>query len=195
MDNNPFPAEVLTAFRQEPVASSAVVAMTGDDAPASLRKLVASLDPEAPVYAVSSLDVALAQSLWPMRLFGGTFVVFGILAIVLAAIGLYAVMAFSVSRRVREIGIRLALGATRVDVVRMIFRGAAVTIGVGMTAGLLLGAVIARGLGSVLFGVSVMDPIVFGIVAGVLATVAMVACLVPANRATRLDPVIALRTD
>jgi predicted permease len=195
MDNNAFPAEVLTAYRQEPARSSAVVAMVGDDAVASLRKLVASLDAEAPVYDVASLDTALTQSLWHMRLFGGTFVVFGVLAIVLAAIGLYAVMAFSVSRRVREIGIRLALGASRVDVVRMIFRGAALTIGVGMTAGLLLGLMFARALSSVLFGVSATDPAVLAIVAAVLATVAMVACLVPAHRATRLDPVVALRAD
>ena len=195
MDSNPFPPEVLTAYRQEAAASTAQVVMTGDDAAAALRKIVASLDPEAPVYGVASLDTALAQSLWHLRLFGGTFVVFGILAIVLAAIGLYAVMAFSVSRRVREIGIRLALGATRADVVRMIFRGAAVTIGIGMGVGLALGALVARGLSSVLFGISATDPLVFAVVAGVLATVAMVACLVPANRATRLDPVVALRTD
>jgi len=195
MDNDAFPAEVLTAYRQEPSQSSVEVVMVGNEAAATLRKLVASLDPEAPVYDVSSLDEALAQSMWHVRLFGGTFVAFGILAIVLAAIGLYAVMAFSVTRRVREIGIRLALGATRADVVRMIFRGASLTIGVGMTAGLLLGALLARGLSSVLFGVSAKDPVVFAIVAAVLATVAMVACLVPAQRATRMDPVVALRAD
>jgi putative ABC transport system permease protein len=196
MDNIPYPPEVLTSFWQERNPASATIAISGSgDVVATLRAAVASLDPDVPLYDVRSVDAQLAQSMWPMRLFGGTFIMFGVASIVLAAIGLYAVIAFSVSRRTREFGIRLALGATRVDVVRMIFAQASVTIGIGVVAGLSLGALLSRALSSVLFGVSPSDPIVFASVGGVLAVVTLVACLVPAQRATRLDPVVALRSD
>ena len=196
MDNVPYPPEVLTSFWQERNPSSATIALSGSgDVVAELRAAVASRDPDVPLYDVRSVDAQLAQSMWPMRLFGGTFIVFGIASIVLAAIGLYAVIAFSVSRRTREFGIRLALGATRVDVVRMICAQAGVTVGVGMAVGLLLGAALTRALSGVLFGVSPGDPVVFASVGGVLTAVALIACLVPANRATRLDPVVALRSD
>ncbi|HEY4305199.1 MAG TPA: ABC transporter permease [Gemmatimonadaceae bacterium] len=196
MDNAPYPPEVLTSFWQERNPSSATIAIDGsDDVIASLRTAIAALDPELPLYDVRSVDAQLTQAAWPMRLFGGTFVMFGVASIVLAAIGLYAVIAFAVSRRTREFGIRLALGATRADVVRMICTQASVTIGIGVAIGLTLGAMLTRALSSVLFGVSPSDPIVFASVGGVLAAVAFVACVVPANRATRLDPVVALRSD
>jgi predicted permease len=193
---NPWPAEVLTPLREERRRSSVSIALLGvGDLSAPLRKLVTSLEPDAPVTEVSTMDAALAEWTWPMRVFGGAFVVFGLAAIILAAIGLYAVMAFSVSRRVRELGIRLALGATRLDIVRMICREASVTIGIGMTAGLLLGAAVARGMRAVLFEVSASDVSVFATIGGVLTIVALIACLVPAARATRLDPVVTLRAE
>lgn len=193
---NPYPPEVLTSFWQERGPSSAAIALIGaDDGVATLRTLVTSLDADTPLYDVASMDARLDASMWALRLFGGTFVVFGICAIVLAAIGLYAVMAFSVSRRSRELGIRLALGATRARLIRMICAQASKTVGAGMLAGLVIGAVIARGLRSVLFGVNPSDPTVFAVVGGVLAAVGVIACLVPAGRVTRLDPVVALRSD
>lgn len=193
---NPYPPEVVTSFWQEQNPSSATIAIVGPgDGAATLRKIVASLDPEVPLYDVASMDERLTSSMWAMHLFGGTFVVFGIAAIILAAIGLYAVMAFSVSRRSRELGIRLALGATRARLMRMICAQASTTIGIGMTTGLVLGAILARGLRGVLFGVQANDPVVFASVGAVLAAVAVVACLVPANRVTRVDPVNALRAD
>jgi putative ABC transport system permease protein len=196
MDNVPRPPEVLTAFRQQRNPSSGTIAINGSgDVVAALRAAVAALDADVPLYDVRSLDAQLAASMWPMRLFGGTFVMFGIASIVLAAIGLYAVIAFSVSRRTRELGIRLALGATRADLVRMICGEASVTIGIGMVAGLALGALLSRALSGVLFGVSPSDPIVFASVGGILAAVALIASLVPAHRATRLDPVVALRAE
>jgi predicted permease len=196
LDNNPYPQELVTSFWQDRSASSASVSVLGDgDVIAALRETVTALDAETPLYDAMSVDAMVARSAWPMRLFGGTFVVFGVAAIALAAIGLYAVMAFSVSRRVRELGIRIALGATRGGIVRMICAQASLTIGLGMGVGLLLGALLARGMRGVLFGVSTNDPLVFAVVAGVLAAVALIACVVPANRVTRLDPVAALRGD
>ena len=132
---------------------------------------------------------------WPLRVFGGMLIVFGIIALVLSAIGLYAVMAISVTRRVREMGIRMALGATGGDVIRMVCRQGARQIAIGMTLGLIAGAGIVRAARAALFEVQPNDPGVFLIVAGVLATAALVACLVPARRATRVDPLVALRSD
>jgi len=193
-----WPPEVLTAFWQEQRLSSANIALRGSASVASaaiLRKVVVALDPEAPVYATATMDELLARSNWSVHLFGTMFVIFGIVALVLAAIGLYAMMAFSVSRRVREMGIRMALGATSADVIRVVCRQGATQILIGMSLGLLAGAALVRLVRAMLFEVQPNDPVVFALVAGVLGTVALVACIIPAIGATRVDPVIALRTE
>jgi ABC-type antimicrobial peptide transport system permease subunit len=123
------------------------------------------------------------------------FVIFGFVSLVLAAIGLYAVMAFSVSRRVREMGIRMALGATAANVIRLVCGQGAKQVLVGMSLGLLLGAALVRMVRMLLFEVQPSDPSVFAIVAGVLGAAAFVACVIPALRATRVDPLVALRSD
>ena len=122
-----------------------------------------------------------------------TFVIFGVVSLLLAAIGLYAVMAFSVSRRVREIGIRLALGAKAGGVVRLICRQGGKQIVIGMSIGLVAGAAFVRGLRLLLFEVQPNDLTVFVTVAIVLGASALAACIIPALRATRVDPLIALR--
>jgi len=116
-------------------------------------------------------------------------------ATLLAAIGLYAVMAFSVSRRVREMGIRMALGASAGNVVRLICRQGATQIVIGMGIGLLVGAGLVRMVSMLLFEVRPGDLSVFGIVASVLGVAAFVACIIPAFRATRVDPLVALRSE
>jgi putative ABC transport system permease protein len=134
----------------------------------------------------------------PMRffqIFATLFIVFGIVALALSSIGLYAVMTFSVSRRVREMGIRLALGATSGNVIRMVFRQAAWQVGIGMAIGFLAGSGLVRVIGAALFQVRPSDPIVTILVAAVLGGTALLACFVPARRATRVDPVMALRTE
>jgi ABC-type antimicrobial peptide transport system permease subunit len=113
----------------------------------------------------------------------------------LAAVGLYAVMTFSVSRRVRELGIRMALGASGSDVVRMVCRQGAKQIVIGIALGFLAGAGVVRMARAALFGVAPNDPVVFARVGGVLGVSALVACIIPAVRATRVDPLLALRTD
>jgi ABC-type antimicrobial peptide transport system permease subunit len=138
---------------------------------------------------------ALNRPTWPVRVFGSMFVIFGTVSLVLAAIGLYAVMAFSVSRRVREMGIRMALGATAGDVVRLVCRQGLAQIVIGMSLGLLAGSALVRIARSMLFEVQPSDPAVFALVASVLGAAALLACLVPALRATRVDPLVALRSD
>jgi putative ABC transport system permease protein len=161
----------------------------------SVRDAVASLNPDIPLYWVQSLDTAIAQSLWFVRVFGTMFLIFGFVALFLASIGLYAVMSFSVSRRTREVGIRMALGAQGRDVVRMIFGQGLIQLGVGMTVGLAFAFGISQLMKVVLFQVEPRDPTIFGGVAAVLVAVGLMACFVPASRATRVDPLVALRSD
>ena len=193
-----WPPQVLTAFRQERAPLSGTIAVRGPSdvaSAATIRRVVATIDPEIPVHATSAMSAVLDDTTWPLRIFGGMFIIFGIVALVLSGIGLYAVMAFSVSRRVREMGIRMALGATGRDVIGMVCRHGAKQIAVGMTLGLLAGAGIVRAARAALYGVRPNDPGVFVLVAGVLAAAAFIACIVPAVRATRVDPLVALRAD
>lgn len=162
---------------------------------AQVRAAVASLNPDIPIYWPYSMDEALARPLWFIRVFGTMFMIFGVIALFLAAVGLYAVMSFSVSRRAREVGIRMALGAQGGDVVRMIFRQGVLQVVVGLVLGLSLAATVAQFMSVVLFQVRPRDPMVFGGVAGVLAVIGLAACLVPARRATRVDPLVALRSE
>ena len=195
---DPWPAEVLTAIWQGRDWSTASIALRGTAVAATLtaiRGVAGALDPEAPVYAASSMEDVLARPLWDVKILGTMFVVFGLVSLALAAIGLYAVMAFSVSRRTRELGIRMSLGATGGSVVGMILRQGATQIAIGMSVGLVAGAAIVRLARGVLFGVAPGDPTVFALVAAVLGATALLACVIPARRATRVDPLIALRTD
>jgi putative ABC transport system permease protein len=159
-----------------------------------VRQSVAQLNADIPLYWVYSMDDALARPLWYIRVFGTMFMIFGGIALFLAAIGLYAVMSFSVSRRAKEVGIRMALGAQAGQVIRMVFRQGVWQLGLGITLGLGLAAVIGQATSVVLFEVQPRDPQVFGGVVVVLFITGMLACLLPARRATRVDPLTALRS-
>jgi predicted permease len=175
------------------------MAVRTDGAPLSVtpqvRQAVASIDPDIPIYFVYSMDEALARPTWYIRIFGSMFMIFGVVALFLASVGLYAVMSFSVSRRVKEVGIRMALGAQAGDVLRMVVRQGVWQLGIGMTLGLALAAGVAQLMKVVLFDVQPRDPGIFGAVVAVLAVTGVVACLLPARRATRVDPLSALRTE
>jgi ABC-type antimicrobial peptide transport system permease subunit len=159
-----------------------------------VRNAVASLDPDIPLYWVySSLREAIARPLWFIRVFGTMFMIFGFIALFLAAIGLYAVMSFSVSRRTREVGIRMALGARGGDVVRMIFKQGAMQLAVGMTAGIGLALGVSQLLQILLLDVKPRDPVIYLGVVVTLVTTGLLACLIPARRATKVDPLTALR--
>ena len=196
--HTPWPAEVLTAFRQEPNGSASIAIRTdGDPATVAqpLRALIASLDQDLPVYSLLPMTDVLAQSRWDVRIFGGLFVIFGIVALALASIGLYAVLAFSMNRREREMGIRMALGATAANVVRLVFSDGAIQLGIGVSIGTLLGVGVAQLAGSVLFEVQPSDPAIIAIVISTLAATGLAACVGPAVRATRSDPVRSLRAE
>jgi putative ABC transport system permease protein len=193
--DDPWPAEVLTSYSQQRANPSAVLAFRGDGNAAALRKVVAAIDPEVPVYGVRTMTDVMAEPLLFFSVFATMFVVFGIAALALSAIGLYAVMTFSVSRRAREMGIRLALGATAGAVLGMIARQGARQTALGMAIGFLAGFALVRAIAAALFGVQPSDPLVMLVVAAVLGGSAMLACLIPARRATRVDPVIALRSE
>ncbi len=170
--------------------TSAPMSLTAD-----VRKAVAALNPDIPLYWVYSMEEAIARPTWYIRVFGTMFMIFGLIALFLASVGLYAVMSFSVSRRVREVGIRMALGAQGRDVVRMIFRQGAWQLAIGMVLGLALAAAIAQTMQVILFEVQPRDPATFIGVVVVLTVTGLLACLVPARRATRIDPLTALRVD
>ena len=159
-----------------------------------VRAAVASLNADIPLYWVYSLREAIARPLWFIRVFGTMFMIFGFIALFLAAIGLYAVMSFSVSRRTREVGIRMALGARGQDVVGMIFRQGAMQLGIGMLFGLGLALGVAQLLKMLLLDVEPRDPFIFSGVVATLVVTGLLACLIPARRATRVDPLTALRS-
>jgi ABC-type antimicrobial peptide transport system permease subunit len=160
-----------------------------------VRETVAKQNPDIPLYQVYSMDEALSRPLWYIRVFGTMFMIFGGIALFLAAIGLYAVMSFSVARRTKEVGIRMALGAQAGQVIGMMFRQGVWQLGLGITFGLLLAAAVGQTISAILFEVQPRDPQVFGGVVVVLFITGMLACLVPARRATRVDPLTALRSE
>ena len=160
---------------------------------ASIRDVVKSLDPSLSLTNVRMGTESLDQSLAAPKLGAELLTGFGLLALLLAAVGTYGVMSYLVSQRTREIGIRLALGAQRSDVLRLIISGGMLMVGVGIVGGLCISMFLARSVSAFLYGIGVFDALSFFCTAALLGLVALAACLIPARRAARVDPVIALR--
>jgi putative ABC transport system permease protein len=159
---------------------------------ATLRREVQALDKDQPIYNVRTMDDVVANSLGTRRVSMQLFAVFAGAALLLAAIGIYGVMAYSVTQRTQEIGIRMALGAQKSDVLSLVIRqGMTLTI-IGVVVGLLGAFALTRLIASLLFGVAATDPVTFVAIPLLLLFVALVACYLPARRAARLDPTIAL---
>ncbi len=158
-----------------------------------VRAMIKGVDPNQPLYFVRSLGEAIHQQTWFYRVFGTLFMVFGAVALLLAAVGLYGVMSFSVGRRRQEVGIRMALGAEASQVVRLIFRQGARQVLIGLGIGVAIAPLLSHFLRMALFGVSPWDPATFALIVAVLAATGAVACLVPARRAASVSPVVALR--
>jgi len=161
----------------------------------SVRAVVAALDPGIPIFDVKTLEEHVGVSLYLQRMAATLLSIFGLLALSLAAIGLYGVMAYSVSQRTRELGIRVSVGAERHDIFKLILgQGLAMSV-VGLLAGLVAALAVTRLTANLLYGVSATDPVTFIVIALLLLCVTLLACYFPARRATKVDPIIALRIE
>ena len=187
---------VYDAQYQNPESFMSVMLRTKTD-PAAFANLargaVLAVNKEIPIYKVKTMDQVMTESFWERRFFGTLFTVFAGLALFLAAIGLYGVMAYSVRQRTQEIGVRMALGAQAVDVLRLVTGHGIRLIALGLAIGIVFAFFLTKLLQGNLEGVSVHDPLSFGIVSLVLLIVGLLACYLPARAATHLDPVEALR--
>jgi predicted permease len=191
------PRQVFFAFMENDFAGGAVMyvrtAIQSEAAFGSLRQVMRQLDSNVPMYNPRTMDAQLDQSLLNDRLVATLSAAFGVLATLLAVIGLYGVMAFTVTRRTREIGVRMALGAVQGDVVWLVMREVLMLVGTGIVLGLAGAWALGRLVNSQLYGVTANDPATIAGAALLLAAVALVAGYVPARRATRVNPVLALR--
>jgi putative ABC transport system permease protein len=163
--------------------------------PGLIRPAVSAVDKDQPIGAIRPLEEIMAESIARQRFAMTLLTVFSLVALVIAAVGIYGVMAYSVAQRTGEFGIRMALGAQQSDVMRLVLAQGGKLIGLGLVIGLIATFGVARAMGSMLFKTSAQDPITLGTTTIVLALVAMVACLLPANRATKVNPIEALRAE
>ena len=167
--------------------------------PASLTSIVRSslvaIDPQQPVYAIDTMDKVLNDSVAPRKFAMSLITALAVIAVVLAMVGIYSVISFSVSERTREIGIRMALGAKRRDVLALVLGQGIRVAALGILLGLAIAFVLTRLMATLLFQVSTTDPKTFALVAFLLGTVALFACYFPARRATRVDPLLALKDE
>jgi putative ABC transport system permease protein len=194
--DNKEPDAYYVPFAQNPDRFMSIIARTAGEpmsVTSGVRELVSQIDSDVALYYPQTLREAIDRETWFYNVFGVLFMIFGFAALLLASIGLYAVMAFSVSQRTREVGIRMAIGAQAGDVLRMILRQGLLQVIIGMVIGLALAAFVSRLLNIILFNVQPRDPSIFGSIVLVLSSTALLACVLPARRATRVDPLEALR--
>jgi putative ABC transport system permease protein len=187
---------IYLPLRQTDPRFISVAVRAGDqsgDMAAPIRRAVGAVDAGLPIYFVRSMQEAIDLTTFMHRLFGSLFAIFGASALFLAAVGLYGVIDFSVSSRLREMGLRRALGAESGDLLRMVFRRVLIQLAVGAALGVGIGVGLAIPLSSTLFGVQTWDPLVYGGIVGMLALTGVLAALFPALRALRVHPVTALR--
>jgi putative ABC transport system permease protein len=194
-DNTPDPTTYVP-FAQQPAWSSAIVVRTSND-PSALASAVMArvrgIDSDEPPYDVRSLQQVLSDDVSGVESSANMMMVFGFTALVLAAAGIFAVMSYSVTQRTHEIGVRMALGARRFDVLRLVVGKAITLAAVGLAIGVSAALLMAHALSSVLFGIIRIDGFVFALLTLMLAVVATLAAYIPARGATKVDPMQALR--
>ena len=161
----------------------------------AVREQMRAVDPDQPVQNVQTMKQMLDRQMWPYRVFGSLFAIFAAIALVMSAVGLYAVMAYSVTQRKTEIGVRMALGANGGDVRWLVLRRGLWQMGLGLVLGLAGAFGLSRVLRTLLVQVTPTDPLTFGVITVILTAVAIAACLIPAHRASRVDPLTALRAE
>jgi putative ABC transport system permease protein len=162
----------------------------------AVRSVVSSMDPDLPVYDIKTMEEYLASSVATQRFNAMLLEAFAGLALVLTGIGLYGVIAYAVAQRTHEIGVRMTLGASRSEVVRMVLKSGLQLTGIGVAAGLVLSFIAAKfatSFSSLLFGIKATDLVTFSAVVGIVTIVSLLACYIPAYRASKVDPMIALR--
>jgi predicted permease len=192
--DQPVPPTFYWPSAQEPQEVMTMV-VRGRVTPAAVRDALSKVDPALPVDRVLPLEDVLATSLaarkFPLQLLA----VFAALALLLSAVGIYGVTSYAVAQRTREIGVRMAIGASAGKVVRMVLAGALRTVGIGLVIGTLAALAGARLIASQLYGVSARDPVTFAAIAALLGMVALAASGIPALRAARIEPMTALRAE
>jgi predicted permease len=159
----------------------------------AIREQIFAIDKDLPLYKIATMDQLVSNSVAQPRLNLSLLVAFAALALVLAAVGVYGVMAYAVTQRTQEFGIRMALGASPADVLKQVFLEGGRLAALGLVLGLAAALALTRLMASLLFGVKPSDPVTLGVAAALLASVALAACYIPARRATRVDPIVALR--
>ena len=196
LDEAPEPTMYWPVAQIRTTPSLAIVVRTQSDPSAltfTVRDAIAEIDRAQPIYDIQTLDQLVAKSLGQRRFTLTLMVLFGVIALVLSAIGIYGVMAFAVTQRTQEIGIRMALGASAKDVLKMVIGSGMFLAAIGVAVGLIGAFALTRLMASLLFGVSPTDLVTFGLVTAGLLMVALLACYIPARRATKVDPLVALR--
>ena len=187
---------VYLPYAQTPVGGLSIVIRTEgkpEKLIAAARAQVRELDPDLPVTRIMPMTDVISRSVWQPRLYTALFGVFAGVALILATVGIYGVMSYAVEQRTREIGLRMALGAQRNDVLKLVVGHGILVAAIGIAVGLGAAAALTRLMSSLLFEVSATDPMTFAVVSALLAGVALGACFIPARRATKVDPMIALR--
>lgn len=195
VDAPPLP-QVYLPHAQSPVGDMSLIVRT-KDAPlgqvSAIRRSLATVDQKLPIYAITTMEKLLFDDLAGVRIIVELLFAFAGLALLLSAVGIYGVMSNAVARRTGEIGIRMALGAQRVNILRLVLGQGVRLLLLGVTLGLIMALALAQAMRSLLYGVSPTDPLTFIGVAALLAMTGLIACLIPALRATKVDPLVALR--
>jgi putative ABC transport system permease protein len=189
-------AELFMPAWQSPLNGMAVIVRTESDPKLlvdSIRREVLAIDAEQPIYAVSTMVDVVSRSVFLPRISMLLLGAFAVSALLLAVVGIYGVVSYSVTQRTRELGVRMALGADATTTLRLVLGRSMRLVAGGTVCGLIASIAITRGIAGLLYGVSPLDPIVFAGVSMLLATAGFVASLIPARRATRVDPIVALR--
>jgi putative ABC transport system permease protein len=189
-------AELFMPAYQQPLNGMALIVRTASDPKPfvdSIRREVLAIDAEQPIFDASTMVDVVSRSVFLPRISMVLLGAFAISALLLAVVGIYGVVSYTVTQRTRELGVRMALGAGSGDTLRLVLRRSMLLVGAGTAAGLAASLGITRVMSGLLYQVSPLDPMVFAGVSALLATAGLLASLVPARRATRVDPIVALR--